>query len=590
MPVAVRAAGNLPEDACHYLANANPADLAAPPGDANGASWVWHMFRLRYKYDISGNGGGMRGAVLLLVAWCAAGMGYAEAQNVETRSLGMALDIPGDMLSNRIVLVCSDTVLIHGLVVSVHNEDPAMEYRIPFRSVMLGDEILLNPPHIFVPGVSLDVLRWGGDRVPGSALSSHPLVLSESAPLSFSLRSTDVGPDGVAWVDASYLANPGASCSLKTGLAGPQAIGLVVPGAGPLAGIAADLEAAMMLALGDFNGHLRAAGEYWSLRAVTIHDDGLDPALSLRAVRELSESGISVMLGPVTDVALAGVREHVRDNRMVAVSCCSAAGSLSAPDGIFRLAPGAEGRAEALAALIRDDQIGHVLLVYDDGTAVLKDLLAARLAPDVGVSTIRYGPDESDLPSMLRHMISEYDRLAREGRADDSGVVLAVSRDVARIVGEASVYDVLGDMDWYGLGPAVGLDDLTRGGLGEFATNTRFTGVRAVPEGPAADSIYERLRHMVSSDGLHLYSAYDSVWVLGRAMQMSQDADPDILREMIPVVSRLNVGAMGMLDVDADGDLAYSHYGVWRVVAGDWTRVGTYNPLSGQVWYDWWWE
>ena len=61
-------------------------------------------------------------------------------------------------------------------------------------------------------------------------------------------------------------------------------------------------------------------------------------------------------------------------------------------------------------------------------------------------------------------------------------------------------------------------------------------------------------------------SAYDSVWLLGLAMERTQGIDVAALAEAIPEVAAEYTGAIGSTRLNEYGDLAQTNYGIWRSV------------------------
>ena len=540
----------------------------------------------------------MRGLALLVgvltAAVCMAAGGEADALGTALHSQYLVDTIPNDksIRTHNLVLLCSDDALVYKLGLTLVDGDASDTYRIPPDSIAVGHRVVDHPSYYFgLGGGSLDVLWWDG-RTPGPASHSYPLALPGLVPLVLPVRVLDLegNEDAVVALDVVYTADAEASCSLMAGLAGPQRVGLVVPGPGPLAGIGAGVAAATMAGAEDFNAYLEDAGEPWMLDLVAAYD-GVDPALSLEAAMQLRRNGTSVLLGPVTDGGLASVRQYVADNGMLVINCCSSAGFVAAPDNIFRLAPDGLGQAEALARLLAYDQVRSIVLVYDGGSVAIKDALVDNLGGRIGLSAVEYRPDSAD--HLAQQVLLEVRDISDTHGVKGAGVVVvAGSGDVVDVIRAATSYEMLRDVRWYGLGTVVGLEDLIRGDLRAFSEEVRMTGTLAVPApGAAGDAIDGMLQARAGAASgidasMHLYSAYDAVWVLGRALMASQDASPEALARAIPVVASHYPGASGDLTLDENGDVAGSHYGIWRVVGGEWVRVGTYSQLTGSLWHD----
>ncbi len=545
----------------------------------------------------------MRGAVLLVGTLCIAAFGVAvdeaEALGVvlNSQQLTDIINNEGNARMHKLVVSCSGDALVHDLRLSVWDDDISDSYQIFLHSVTVGHETVGNHPYTFEPGGGvLDLVRWA-NNTGGLASYSYPLVLAESLPLVVPVHVVDIwgNSSAVAHLDMAYAAGPGTVCALRPGLDGPQVVGLVVPGEGPLAKISADIEAATHLGVEDFNAYLSDTGETWTLEITTAHD-GADPVRSFEAVAGLHEGGVSVLLGLATDDALAGARGYIHNGGMMAISCCSGSESLALPDRIFRLAPDDMGDAEAMAGLLDDDRISLAVLVHDEQGAPLKDALVGHLAGKIDVAVVPYGAGVADAADVAQQMLLEIRTALDVHGTEGTGVVVMGSGNVLDIFEASSVHETLREVRWYGLGVVVGLVDLTVGDLGEFSRDVRLAGVQpdiaqVYPSGEISEKLRLRTGTAPGDDmGLHVYSAYDAVWILGRTMMTLQTANPETLAGALPIVARYHQGTAGGLDLDENGDVAVSYYGIWRIVAGDWTRVGTYSQLDQSVWYQRGWE
>ena len=77
-------------------------------------------------------------------------------------------------------------------------------------------------------------------------------------------------------------------------------------------------------------------------------------------------------------------------------------------------------------------------------------------------------------------------------------------------------------------------------------------------------------------------AAYDSVWITGLAMEMTQSTDVALLRDAIPVVAQKHVGALGSIRLNDAGDLAHANYDIWTITDGQWAMSGSYYPLNSE--------
>lgn len=496
---------------------------------------------------------------------------------------GMVLDPTPNEIS-QIILRCTDTVLIYGLELGIHTSDSGYQYRIPGNSITVGHDDVHNPSYLFEYGVSLDLMRWETPQR-GLAAHSYPIALAGHAPITIpiSISGTPADTSAALSLQVTYVADSDAQCDVHGGLKGPQPIGVIIPGMGPLAAVSADIEKTILRAIDDFNVHLKSAGKSWSLEPYVVYDDD-KPSTSRQAAAVLQQKGITAVLGPVTDTGLEGVR--IYDGKMVFVSCCSSDSSLAISDHTFRLGSPTSDPARALASLVTHDKIGHALLVRDtDSTHA--DRLVSYLADAVSTTTIWYGSENAD------EAAREINRVV-SGMPDDTAIVITGGLDALDILGASGAYPQLhDDIPWYAIG------ELTR--ALSIASNrpepfVDLTGIRVGPDpGQSGDRVYDALRIELGLSnpyeaGLHLYGSYDSVWLLGNTIDVSQSLQPDVLASAMPAIAPAHMTSSGILGLDHNGDAIVVQYGIWRMFADDWVRVGTINVLDDSVRYEPWYN
>ena len=485
---------------------------------------------------------------------------------------------------SQIILRCTDTALIYGLELGIRASDSGYQYRIPSSSITVGYDNVRNPSHLFGYGASLDLMRWETPQR-GLATHSYPVALAGNAPIIIPISVYGVPADVSATLSlqVTYVADSDVQCDIHEGLKGPQPIGVIIPGMGPLATVSVDIEKTILRAIDDFNMHLKSAGKFWSLEPYVVYDD-VTPSTSRQAAAMLQQNGITAVLGPVTDTGLEGVR--IYDGKMVFVSCCSSDPSLAISDHTFRLSSSAYDPAQALASLMIHDKIGHAVLVRDTDS-VYADRLVSHLADVVYTTTIRYGSDDAD------EAAREINRVV-SGMPDDTAIVMTGGLDALNILGASSAYPQLhDDIPWYVIG------ELTR--ALSIASNrpeplVDLTGIQVGPDpGQIGDRVYDVLRTELGLSepyeaGLHLYRSYDSVWLLGTAIDISQSLQPDALASSMPAIAPAYMASSGILGLDHSGDAIVVQYGIWRMFADDWVQVGTINVLDDSVHYEPWYN
>ena len=479
----------------------------------------------------------------------------------------------------HIILRCTDDVLIYGLELGIYGHP----YLISRNSIAVGHETIRNPPYAFEYGASHDLLTqvtpWG------IMTHSRPVALAYHTPLTIPVSTYDVAADTSAalYMQVTYAAGPDVQCEMHGGLKGPQPIGIIIPGMGPLAAISADMEKTILRAIDDFNAHLASADKSWSLEPHVVYDD-ITPDASRHAAATLQQNGITAAIGPITDAGLEGVR--IYDGKMVFVSCCSSDASLAIFDHIFRLDSPGHDHTRALASLVTYGDIGHVILVRDTDSDDA-DRLVLYLVNDTSITTVWNKPEHPD------EVARELNRLISSA-PNDTAVVIIGGIDALHVLDASSAYPPIYDSDdipWYTTG------ELARALA--IASNRPdplmdLTGVQAGPV-YGHTNVYDILRAELGLSepyqvGLHLYRLYDSVWFLGNAIDASQSLQPDVLASAIPAIAPQYAASSGILGFDHNGDAIAIQYGIWHMFADQWVQVGEINSLDDSVRYVPWYN
>ena len=480
----------------------------------------------------------------------------------------------------NLAVTCTDTVLVYGLDVFVPMNDHEDRYAIPADSIRVGDTFLEHGEYRITIG-HLDVNL-------ASTGIKYPIAVPRYSPLIIPIQVLDdyTGTPARATLDIVYTGGPDTTCS-TAGLRGPQKVGMIVQVYDE--GTNHRMAGAQM-AVDDYNGYLDSIGERWSLELV-IKDDGATAGGAVENVRDLAEEGISLVIGPSGSGQIRAIEEYLRENDMLAISCCSTAPSLAIADNIFRITPDDTNQAKALATLLKDDGIRAAVIIYRDDVygQELRAALDAETGNHIVKGAFSYTPGTSDFADIIREASGAAQDATNVHGAERVAVVAISFSEVTDLVASAMSSGVLGDIRWYGSEAVVNRSDLARGDLGEFAESVGLAGVIvSAPSGPVNDDITRRLA--VELDLLpgevpvtYAYTAYDAVFILAGAMLATQSADAGSLMDAIPHVAAHTYGAMGYGTLNEYGDLAASDYAIWEVKDGIWVRTGVFSQITGMV-------
>lgn len=368
-------------------------------------------------------------------------------------------------------------------------------------------------------------------------------------------------------------------------------IGAIVPVSGDLSSLGEDILVASRFALDEFNSYLEEEGRPWRLE-MTVEDSTTRPVTALEKMTSLKARGIDLVFGPLSSAEIRHVKGYADSNDMVIVSCCSNDPSLAIPgDGIFRMNLDHSHLGPALARLMAHEGIKAVIPVWRGDTwgDGLRETVAGSFE-DLGGRVdegIRYVPDTPDFSASVSILAERVGLLADDVGLDAVAVIFLGFDEVTLFFQTASDYELLNETRWFGTNANAGrsslLDDRV---ASEFAHSVRFTALQiAAGDNPVYESIRDHaLEKLGRTPPAYVYSAYDSIWVLGLAIE-SAGVDPGQVKAAIPRVADSYVGALGDIKLNEAGDLAGADYEVMSIRDGAWTMIGTYAE-GGSVMID----
>ena len=367
---------------------------------------------------------------------------------------------------------------------------------------------------------------------------------------------------------------------------------------------------AMRIAVDDYNREAEDGGAvYLNLKEVrTSLSPGSVSAEApgvLAAVRAASAGadGIKYFVGPSTSGNSGRVLEFANENNLTLISPSSTAPSLAIEDdALFRLVPNdaAQGRiigdivhnyqSNILAQLINSTGHEHVIMVVRNDTwgQGLNGSASERL--DVhGVDITRVFHDEADADWSKTAMdINATIARVNASAPDDPIAVLHIGfpGDFLDLAAQADDYMSIRNVTWFGTDGVAGAAQLINNDTAkQFADDVNLTATKFYVENNAKlDALTAALQSRgVQVRTVYEYSAYDSVFVMGRAIESAISAKgassytPSDVREMVRAAASGYVGALGDIELNGAGDLrSPNSYAAWEVKDGAWVRVDTH--------------
>ena len=434
----------------------------------------------------------------------------------------------------------------------------------------------------------------------------------------YSLRLYDPGtylfydPD-YPWMTGMITVQGGASDDHRDGddqqvstLNGTVVVGALHAITGDLSDIGEEVRVGAKLALSDFNEYLEEQGAEWRLE-IAEEDTATDPDTALEKIKSLHQQRIGILLGPPASDSAAHIKEYADSQGLLLLSCCSAAPSLSiADDSIYRLVPNSANQAVTLGKLLELNGIEVLVPIWRGdayGDGMRADVAKIFEATGGVVSDgVRYGDNPSpsmmatsdgdakvdtadapDLPTYHNEvgLLAEHVQEAVDRHGANKVAVLAVSFDeMAKIVLTASQHDILDDILWFGSGSLANAPSLVEGeAVSDFMGTVNFTAASSmVSPGYRFDNVTDRALEVIGrTPNMFTYSAYDSVWLVGKSIMEADSTEPAVVREILPKVAASYSGAMSSTQLDEAGDLLLANYRIWTIVNGTWVETGKYS-------------
>ena len=375
--------------------------------------------------------------------------------------------------------------------------------------------------------------------------------------------------------------------------------------------------AAMRIAVDDYNRAAEDGGAlYLNLRVVqTSLSPGAATATSPAALDAVTaaasgEGGTRYYVGPSTSGNSQRVLGYANANGLTLISPSSTAPSLAVEDdALFRLVPNDSQQGKVLADIVHNqqgallatliNQTGHehvVMVVRNDTWGLGLDAsTSARLAGvhDVNITRIIHEESDTDWSRTAADIEAEIAKVRTATPGDPIAVLhIGFPGDFVSLAAQVSGNSSMRTVPWFGTdGVAGSALILNNGTARQFADAVNLT---ATKFDVVANERFDRLTAALESRGVAVrttyeYSAYDSVFVLGRAIEAAISArgaasyEPLDVRSSVRAAAADYEGALGDIELNRAGDLRTPNsYATWTIdgaIAGDaWTKVDTHPP------------
>lgn len=346
-----------------------------------------------------------------------------------------------------------------------------------------------------------------------------------------------------------------------------------------------EAKAAAELAIEDFNEYLAAIGADWTMKML-VEDSRANSSEAFEKIQSLRSRGANFFLGVGFSSHIQTAKSYIEKNNLLIISHASQAADLAIDDSVFRLRPDDSNQAPDVINMLKDAGIEVLATVHradtwgDGLTGGVAELFDGEV-----VELFKYDPDTKDFSVEVSVLDEEIARLVEEHGADKVGVLYVGTNEFLLMIQQMSLYENIDNVRWFSTNTQARNSDLVSDPQAfAFAQATQFTTTSSIPESNSIKEYvdawaFDRSNRTTASP--YTYPSYDSVWLLGVAIQQAQTTDVDTLTEVIPLVSRNMIGAVGHLELNEAGDLDGGSYEVWHVTEDGWVKADDSDAPSG---------
>ena len=382
-----------------------------------------------------------------------------------------------------------------------------------------------------------------------------------------------------------------------TGLPKEILIGALLPLTGPLASFAENDKAAIEVAIDEINAFLKDLGIPSTVKLL-VEDSEVKPAVALEKLTSLNAKGVKFVIGPMASSEVKHIKGYADANKILLFSQSSTAPELAIEDDfIFRLCPCDIWQGRAIARMIYESNIKYIVAIWrgdpwgDGLERVVKERLG-ELGGEVAAE-IRYDPDAKEFSAEVSTLASKVSELINKYGADKVAVLDLSFEEAAILLKQASEYDVLGKVKWFGSdGTALSEDIRKDPTSASFSVKTRFLNSIFTPTKLKKYSeVREKIMSKVGREPeSYAYNTYDAAWLIALSLLCVGKYDSEAVKKVLPTIANNYFGSTGWMILDKAGDRLPTNYDFWMIVevAGkyEWKLVAMYDVVMDSItWY-----
>ena len=363
-------------------------------------------------------------------------------------------------------------------------------------------------------------------------------------------------------------------------------IGVILPSIGDVFSYGQDNSIAIQLGVTDFNRYLEDNSVPWRLNTILL-DTQLDPHAALEKIQLLNARNIKLILGPESSAEIRNIKSYVDTNDMVLISPSSTTPALAVEDNIFRLVPDDTQQGSVLALLFEQKGIKAVIPIYraDVHGESLYESTKTSFEGMGGVMDegIRYPPEASIYSTEASILSSLVEKYSKEYATDEIGVLVIGFSETVHLLNFADEYENLHNVTWIGSAGTANDSSLTNDPIASaFIQDVDFVSAKFAT---AKNNVYDRVNEYFlefkgAAPSTYAFSAYDSVWILGKSILETRSTEPSLIRDEISDIVASHTGALGTVTLNNAGDVEITDYEIWGIKDGAWHIVGHFNTAD----------
>ena len=360
---------------------------------------------------------------------------------------------------------------------------------------------------------------------------------------------------------------------------GEVPIGALLSLSGASAETSREVQAVLQEAVDCFNKYSKKLGSDLTIKLL-IEDTGGNPQTAALAAKKLINQGVHSLIGPLNSAELAAVAPLLNSPDVLSISPLSTAPSLSKKDHIYRMVMDDTHQSHALSALLQQDQINNVIVLYRNDLYG-QDLTAAfRSAYPGTVQAIGYVPNAKDFKAVQK----QAEQLAAKADAAHTAI-LAISYDEIAALMNFPTTSPLHSLRWYGTDSTALTGVLLHNkSTAKTAAALQFTAPGHSAYGNYFDALYpvvnyrlaQKINHPLQESSL---AAFDALWILGCAYLENGNVAQDRIEKYVQRAAFR--GLSGLVAFNDSGDRKLGYYRIYRMEnkSGNyrWVNTGLYS-------------